>query len=368
MEEYNNVQRLDASRNSMYWIVYQTINTVNNKIYIGVHRTENPEVFDGYLGNGVYLNCPSSYMYGKTKFECAVKKYGPKNFKRSVLQIFNNEEEAYKLEAELVNETFLARSDVYNMILGGKFPPEAHPVKKVHQYNLNGEYVKTFESFTEASKEINRNQSSISDACSNNVTCGGYYWSRDLVDKLDLNEYSSIQNKKTIYQYSITGEYLKSFDSTRETGYSQASQSAILGNLVDGKYYFCYIKADSYSKARDLYIKSRIIYQYDSDGNFIKEWNYLDALKEFNSDGINQAIRHKSLTKSGHFWGLQKYEVYNKPVKVASKKIAKYTLSGELIKIYNNSAECYKENGKGVYKNVAGLRKTYKGFIYKYIQ
>ena len=30
----------------MKYIVYQTINIKNNKIYIGVHKTENPDVFD----------------------------------------------------------------------------------------------------------------------------------------------------------------------------------------------------------------------------------------------------------------------------------------------------------------------------------
>lgn len=368
MEEYNNVQRLDASRNNMYWIVYQTTNLINNKIYIGVHKTKDPHEFDGYIGNGVYINYPYTYEKSKTKFACAVKKYGVKNFKRTVLQIFTNEEEAYKLEAEIVDETFLARSDVYNMILGGDIPPEVHPIKDVHQYDTTGKYIKTFNSFIEAAEEISRKQSSISDACSTNISCGGFYWSREKVEQLNMEEYSSIQNRKTLYRYSISGEYIDSFDSTRSTGYPQASQSAILGNLVDGKYYFCYVKADSYDKARDIYVKSRIIYQYDSEGNFLKEWKYLDALKEFKDDNINQVIRHKKLTKSGYFWGLQKYEIYNKPVKTANKKIAKYTLDGKLIKIYNNSSECYKENGKGVYKNVAGLRKSYKGFVYKYIE
>lgn len=368
MEKYNNVQRPDVSRNEMYWIVYQTINIVNNKIYVGVHKTKDPDTFDGYIGNGIYINQPNTYIYGKTKFECAVKKYGPKNFKRTVLCVYNNEEEAYLEEARIVNESFLKRSDVYNMILGGKIPPEVHPIKEVHQYDLNGNYIKSFKSFIEASKEINRQQSSISDACGSNTSCGGFYWSKEKVEKLNLSNYASTQTKKVLYQYSIDGDYLGSFNSTRETGYSQASQSAILGNLVDGKYYFCYVKAENYSKARDSYIKSRIIYQYDSEGNFIKEWNYLDAIHKFPEDGINQAIRHKKLTKSGHFWGLQKYPIYNKPVKIANKRIAKYSLNGELIKIYENSSECYKENGKGVYKNVAGMRKTYKGFIYKYIE
>ena len=365
MEEYNNVQRLGASRNKIYWIVYQTTNLVNNKIYIGVHKTKNPFEFDGYLGNGIYVNQANSYIYAKTKMEAAVKKYGPKNFNRIVLSIFENEEEAYAEEARLVDEKFLKRSDVYNMILGGKIPPLVRPIKPVYQYDSEGNYVKSFESFMGAAKEVNRNESSISDACSSNFSCAGFYWSREKVDKLDIKH--SSKEYKTLYQYSIDGTYLKEFPSTRATGYSQASQSAILGNLVDGKYYFCYVKADNYSTARDIYIKSRTIYQYDSNGKYLQEWKYLEALKQFPKDGINQAIRHKKLTKSGYYWGLQKYEIYNEPIVKQSKRIAKYD-GNTLIKIYNNSSECYKENGKGVYKNLVGIRKSYKGFVYKYIE
>lgn len=34
----------------MKYIVYKTTNIVNQKIYIGVHQTLNPDKFDGYLG------------------------------------------------------------------------------------------------------------------------------------------------------------------------------------------------------------------------------------------------------------------------------------------------------------------------------
>lgn len=366
MEEFNNVQRLGDSRNKMYWIVYQTTNKVNNKIYIGVHKTNNPYKFDGYIGNGVYITQPNTYMYAKTKFESAVKKYGTENFNRVVLSIFENEEDAYNEEARLVDENFLKRPDVYNMILGGKIPPEVRPIKPVYQYNTDGTFLKEYNSFIEASKAVGRTQSSISDSCTSGLSCGGFYWSREKQDKIEITH--DIKNTKVLYQYSVDGEFLQEFESTRATGYSQASQSAILGNLVDGKYYFCYVKAENYSKARDIYVKSRTIFQYDSNGEFIQEWKYLDALKEFPNDGINQAIRHKTLTKSGYYWGLQKYEIYNQPIKKQSRKIAKYDKDNNLIKIYNNSSECYAENGKGVYKNLVGIRKQYKGFIYKYIE
>ena len=33
----------------MKYIVYQITNKENGKIYIGVHKTINPDIFDGYM-------------------------------------------------------------------------------------------------------------------------------------------------------------------------------------------------------------------------------------------------------------------------------------------------------------------------------
>lgn len=368
MEDCNKVQRLGESRNSMYWILYQTINLVNNKIYIGVHKTKDPYTFDGYLGNGVYINSPKTYMYSKTAFEAAVKKYGVKSFRRSVLQIFTTETEAYKMEKLIVNKDFLARPDVYNMIPGGMFNYCQKKTTKIYQYSLSGKFLNEFNSFKEVAKKLNINSSSLSEACSCKISCSGYYWSKEKVDNLQLNKYAKLKLEIPIYAYDLKGNFIKEFPSTRSTGYSQASMSAILGNIVDNKYQFCYVKAKTYSEARDIYVKQRTIYQYDANGKYIATWNYLKALKTFPKDSINQAIRHKKLTKSGHYWGLSKHDIYNAPIKKANRKIAKYDLDNNLIKIYNNSSECYKENGKNVYKVLKGMRKSYKNHIYKYIE
>jgi hypothetical protein len=86
----------------MKYIVYQTVNKVNNKIYIGVHGTDKDE-FDGYIGNGVSIYRPATYMNPKTPFQYAVKKYGVKNFIRTTIKEFSDEKEAYKLEKQLVD-------------------------------------------------------------------------------------------------------------------------------------------------------------------------------------------------------------------------------------------------------------------------
>ncbi|UNA01940.1 major capsid protein [Vibrio phage PVA8] len=88
----------------MYYIVYKTTNTINNKIYIGVHKTDNLD--DSYLGSGKHiLN--------------AIQKYGSENFTREIIDIFNSYEDAFTLESELVTEDFVSRPDTYNQALGG---------------------------------------------------------------------------------------------------------------------------------------------------------------------------------------------------------------------------------------------------------
>lgn len=110
----------------MYHIVYQTTNIINNRIYIGVHETDDHLLFDGYLGSG--------YLLMK-----AVKKYGVENFKRETLFVFETTEQAYTKERELVNEEFILREDTYNVTVGGKIPPNhrGKPKSEEHKRKIS---------------------------------------------------------------------------------------------------------------------------------------------------------------------------------------------------------------------------------------
>ncbi|QGZ15496.1 homing endonuclease [Acinetobacter phage vB_AbaM_Berthold] len=88
-----------------FYTVYKTTNNINNKIYIGVHRTEN--INDKYLGTG-------------TLFLKALKKYGAENFTKEILFVYDNEDEMFEKEAELVTEQFVALDTNYNLDIGGR--------------------------------------------------------------------------------------------------------------------------------------------------------------------------------------------------------------------------------------------------------
>jgi hypothetical protein len=88
----------------MYYLIYKITNTINNKIYIGKHCTNNKN--DNYFGSGTLLLQ-------------AIEKYGIKKFTKEIILECNSEEELDQKEREIVNEEFIARLDTYNIRIGG---------------------------------------------------------------------------------------------------------------------------------------------------------------------------------------------------------------------------------------------------------
>jgi hypothetical protein len=140
-----------------YHVVYKTTNTVNNKIYVGLHSTYNTH--DSYLGSGWAL-------------KAAVTKYGKDKFVKEILYVYHTRGEARKKEAEIVDEEFCKRLDTYNLAVGGmgvedqygeknpmygKQAPNAKKVKAVHKDNT----VIVANSIEELSKHISISRGNI---------------------------------------------------------------------------------------------------------------------------------------------------------------------------------------------------------------
>ena len=360
--------------NNWKYIVYKTINLVNNKIYIGLHKTKDPEIFDGYIGNGVYNTQPYTYEHAKTAFQYAVKKYGPKNFRRYTIAVFDTVEEASDLEEQLVNKKFLERSDVYNMVLGGLGGYFVFNRLKVYQYDLKGNYINEYKSYADAALKLNCDYTLISYAVRKRSIAKKYLWSNDKLEKLDLSQYNlGLNNSINIFVYNIDGKYLGGYKTLAETARKLNSSQgtikkyAVLGNCFRNKFYFSLVKEDTYDKARSKYLKIRPVYQYDSNGNFITEFNsQLEAEITYKTN-ITKAIRLKQCDELGYMWGLEKLTIYNKPNKREKRKVGKFTLDNILVKEYESATQAANENGTSVWKVLAGTNQTHKQHIYKYL-
>lgn len=230
------------------YIVYLTICTANCKIYIGVHQTENPEVFDGYIGCGVDITKPSSYKKSKTPFQYAVNKYGTDKFKRITLKIFDNKEDAFLFESQIVNEEFIKRSDTYNVKLGGEGGCADSRKSKIYVYDLNGIFVAEFDSALECNKFFKpdaKNGSSILKAIKKGQIVYNHQFSKEKLPymKKYYSALGSHGSKRKIGKYDSDGNLIETFESVlsaRRSGYENVNKALKLGRKCKG-YFFKYI-------------------------------------------------------------------------------------------------------------------------------
>lgn len=290
----------------MKFIVYLTINLKssvdgNNRIYVGVHKTNDPEIFDGYLGCGVHVNQPSTYMYPKTPFQCAVKKYGTDAFKRITLYEFDSEEEAYKKEAEIVDLNFLKLNYTYNASLGGK---HGYNFKPLYQFNLKGELIKKWEYSKDAYEFYNLPIQKFEYAVHDKHLLLGCFWSnKDKIDNID--DYSTVVwgEPKVTHLYNKDGKWLNEFISRKEcadfigTDEKNVGKAIKQQSLICKQYYVSDKMVDLFiPKARPQYAHG-MIYIYDKNCNLIGQGigkAIMPIINQHSWQIIDDAFRYKN--------------------------------------------------------------------------
>ena len=207
--------------------------------------------------------------------------------------------------------------------------------RKVSMYSLDKEYIRSFNSLSEAAKETQTNMGSISSVCLNkNKTAGGYIWrffeediSTYLYDPYNKKKpcKRNIKNKESnnkpikydiqVEQRDIkTGELINIFDNyiiaSRNTGIQKANILHCCLNISNyaGGYYWCFVGEFLYDNLK----KSKYHTSYDMysiDGDYIKSFNSLSEIYEFlgnnntsiGSDIIQVCKGHRK-TARGYVW------------------------------------------------------------------
>lgn len=364
--------------NQFKWIVYLTINVVNDYIYVGVHKTKNPDVFDGYIGNGIYINKPATYQYSKTKFQRAVKKYGPKCFRRETIAVFNNEDEAYFLEEQIVNEDFLAREDVYNLILGGGNGVSGQGTP-CYKYSLDGKYLEEYKSFAEAAILNGKGLTTLKRAVKIHIRCGDWFFSTEKVEQLDLSKFNTnFRKTTTVFQYSETGEYETSYHSLKEAAKeNNCSSTAIkealmVGTLCYGKH-FSYELKPKFCDAKLKQLRSCLVYTYDIQGNYLGCFgNVVETAKhlKIRSDIFSFVRFKRPYYDKYQFTFEQLSQLSDRSIKKPhSYSVDQFNMEGNFIKTWKSARECWRMTGiseAGIRKCIKGTQKTAGGYIFKY--
>lgn len=294
------------------YIFYITVNSINGKFYFGVHKT-NPEVFDGYIGCGISRQSQATL---DVAFHKAVRKYGYDNFKRTTIKVFDSKEEAYKFESEIVTTTLLKSKQCYNTTIGGIGGGNETQKKTVYQFDLNGNFIRSYKTAREAAMLVAPNNQDTIRAAIKNCCLGtsysscGFFWSyyKEFINKED---YSYTRNKRNhkIAQYTLSGKFLRYYDNItqarNETGLKNI-YSSIRGESSIGGFQWKYYTGDDsdippFQSTVTIY-RTKPIICIDSNGietEYESIKKCIEINPEFSSKGIKNVINKIRKTHKG---------------------------------------------------------------------
>lgn len=202
-----------------------------------------------------------------------------------------------------------------------KAPPKKEPkppkppkpkARKVSQFSLDGEYIATFESVSEAAKAMNTIPQRIYAICDRfDKTYNGYQW-RYADDCDDIVKIKPSPKATPVHQYTMDGEYVASFDSI----YSATKQfdgmrgtGGIRGvctgrNRHSHGYRWSYEKVDHLPEMREEN-HGVSVDMLDLNGNYIRTYKSVqNASKDVGVHGsvISVALGNKNKTAGGYKW------------------------------------------------------------------
>ena len=291
----------------MNYIVYKTTNLINGKIYIGVHKTTNPDIFDGYIGCGVSSQKTATK---KTAFHAAVRKYGYENFKRETLFVYDYSESgrtaAFKKESELVTLQFTRQKDNYNMSIGGICQMSGLNEIEIAQYDLDGKFIKTFPSIRDAMDELKL--TSIYNAVNGASKYAGNWQFRYYTgDDSDIDPV--IIKEKTVYQFDLVGNLLKVYKSAGEAARNFdniASARTAINNCCNKRTRQAFGYYWSYKHIFEFQPYGVAVAAYNDEGVFIKSFTSLKDAAQYigqnQTSNIIAAIQGKQKHCGGFRW------------------------------------------------------------------
>ena len=87
--------------------------------------------------------------------------------------------------------------------------------KKILQYDLNGNFIKEWDSIKDA--EVNLNIHSISSVCNKKLkSAGGFFWAFKESENFDLKLEIKYTYRKKVLQFSLENELIKEWNSIKE--------------------------------------------------------------------------------------------------------------------------------------------------------
>lgn len=385
----------NTNTNDLRYFVYEHVNKVNGKRYIGI--TSREKVFYRWGREG---NSYQSQIFGR-----AIKKYGWDNFEHNILAEGLSQQDAFEMERNLIKKFETTNPKYgYNISIGGDSTTAGLynmcGCVPVYQYSLEGEFIKAWPSSAEVEREIKIPCYLVTFAANGvSKTAYGYQWSKEFKEHLSPIKRTLANDKPDkIYCYSVSnGKLYKTFDSVTEAkdeiGLKTSSRitSCISGNDFSayGYRWFKEYKGEFVNVSQENgHCKS--VYQYSFDGDFIKEYKSSSVAEK--ETGLSKtkivACCHAKIKSCGGYMWSQFYfgkktlsykegslqplikQLMNSSAFSKTKTVYQYDLNHKLIRTFESAQEARKSLGVNTVSGIAnccnGHVKTFRGYIWSY--
>ena len=295
--------------------IYCMINNVNDKKYIGLTTQTIERRFMEHIWE-------SRNPEARSHLNCAIRKYGESNFDfYEVERIYDNSLDSLKerlkeREIYYISEYGTFGENGYNCTPGGDY---THIIPRpIFEVDGDGFIIKQFSSMREAAEFYNIDQGNIYNALNSIAHCSNLkFWY--YVDDVDGEIGDNIGEQKChyfkrVYQFTLDGELVNSFNSLAEASRETGIQVQHIWNTCNGRIHKTGNFTWSYSKdPSSIQIHNqrwKTLYQFDLNYNFIAE--YCPMVQGAKSIGVTtssimKAIRKRGGICRGYIWSLDRY-------------------------------------------------------------
>lgn len=186
--------------------IYLITNKINGKKYVG----QSTDILYRWSQHISYIN----KLHHKSLLKSAFQHYGVDNFNFEIIEICSPEEldDKEKYYINKYNTYYLAKnSNGYNMTLGGN--GQNGYGKSVKQYDLDGNFIRIYNTIIEAALDTGVKDSSIVNCCAKRRNCcGGYMWCY-----ADEEIVKPCKRRGTkVYQYDFEGNLVNVYNTAQE--------------------------------------------------------------------------------------------------------------------------------------------------------
>lgn len=180
--------------------------------------------------------------------------------------------------------------------------------RPISQYDLKGNFIRSWDCAMDAEKEINVNHANIASCCNGkSKSVGGYQWKYFNGNTSNISEAKRKSYNRRVIQFTKDRKYIKTWNSVTEAGNYYNLASGNIAKCCNGKINSCggYIWKYEDNNVSEAFVKRKIV-QFDNQLCFIKKWDSIsDASKELKLkySAIMSCCKNKSNKSStGFIW------------------------------------------------------------------